>query len=129
MTLCAEFNFVMDPESAYIVLEEFLCPTYVATWEYSCRNGLPWVSFSHVKEPHNPYDLLNFIFMHWISSPLTPAGVLHRVDQPGCTCCCLHEEDNIQMLGLLQRSNAEQERHLLWIVLCVLRCIRDGSLH
>lgn len=33
----------MDPESAYIVLEEFLCPTYVASWEYSCRNSLPWV--------------------------------------------------------------------------------------
>lgn len=43
--MCAEFNFAMDPESAYVVLEEFVCPTYVATWEYSCRNSLPWVRF------------------------------------------------------------------------------------
>ncbi|XP_068609015.1 inosine-uridine preferring nucleoside hydrolase [Brachionichthys hirsutus] len=45
VTLCAEFNFAMDPESAYVVLEEFLCTTYVATWEYSCRNGLTWEFF------------------------------------------------------------------------------------
>ncbi|XP_044055310.1 probable uridine nucleosidase 1 isoform X2 [Siniperca chuatsi] len=42
VTLCAEFNFAKDPESAYIVLEEFLCPTYLASWEYSCRNALTW---------------------------------------------------------------------------------------
>lgn len=43
VTLCAEFNLAMDPESAYVVLEEFLCPTYLASWEYCCRNSLPWV--------------------------------------------------------------------------------------
>ncbi|XP_044055311.1 probable uridine nucleosidase 1 isoform X3 [Siniperca chuatsi] len=43
VTLCAEFNFAKDPESAYIVLEEFLCPTYLASWEYSCRNALTWL--------------------------------------------------------------------------------------
>ncbi|KAM9848719.1 inosine-uridine preferring nucleoside hydrolase isoform 2-T2 [Aulostomus maculatus] len=48
ITPCAEFNFVMDPESAYIVLEEFLCPTYVASWEYSCRNALTWEFFEEV---------------------------------------------------------------------------------
>ncbi|XP_035031828.2 inosine-uridine preferring nucleoside hydrolase [Hippoglossus stenolepis] len=46
--LCAEFNFAMDPESAYIVLEEFLCPTYIATWEYACRNGLTWDFFEEL---------------------------------------------------------------------------------
>ncbi|XP_068175265.1 inosine-uridine preferring nucleoside hydrolase [Antennarius striatus] len=45
VTLCAEFNFAVDPESAYVVLEEFLCTTYLATWEYSCRNGLTWEFF------------------------------------------------------------------------------------
>ncbi|XP_029905059.1 inosine-uridine preferring nucleoside hydrolase [Myripristis murdjan] len=48
VTLCAEFNFVMDPESAYIVLEEFLCPTHLATWEYSCRNALTWEFFEEL---------------------------------------------------------------------------------
>ncbi|XP_072295630.1 inosine-uridine preferring nucleoside hydrolase [Eucyclogobius newberryi] len=45
VTLCAEFNFMMDPESAYAVLEEFLCTTYIATWEYACRNKLTWEFF------------------------------------------------------------------------------------
>uniref|UniRef100_UPI0037E765CB inosine-uridine preferring nucleoside hydrolase n=1 Tax=Semicossyphus pulcher TaxID=241346 RepID=UPI0037E765CB len=48
VTLCAEFNFVMDPESAYIVLEEFLCPTYIASWEYACRNALTWEFFEEL---------------------------------------------------------------------------------
>ncbi|KAK3574404.1 hypothetical protein QTP86_006637 [Hemibagrus guttatus] len=45
MTPCAEFNFLMDPESAYVVLEEFVCPTYIATWEFACRNKLSWEFF------------------------------------------------------------------------------------
>ncbi|KAM6939156.1 inosine-uridine preferring nucleoside hydrolase [Lycodopsis pacificus] len=48
VTLCAEFNFAMDAESAYIVLEEFLCPTAVASWEYACRNALPWEFFEEL---------------------------------------------------------------------------------
>uniref|UniRef100_A0A1A8MBN1 Inosine/uridine-preferring nucleoside hydrolase domain-containing protein n=1 Tax=Nothobranchius pienaari TaxID=704102 RepID=A0A1A8MBN1_9TELE len=48
VTLCAEFNFAMDPESAYIVLEEFICPTYIASWEYSCRNALTWEFFEEL---------------------------------------------------------------------------------
>ncbi|XP_036969464.1 inosine-uridine preferring nucleoside hydrolase [Acanthopagrus latus] len=48
VSLCAEFNFAMDPESAYIVLEEYLCTTYVASWEYSCRNGLTWEFFEEL---------------------------------------------------------------------------------
>ncbi|KAM7012798.1 inosine-uridine preferring nucleoside hydrolase [Tautogolabrus adspersus] len=48
VTLCAEFNFAMDPESAYIVLEEFLCPTYVASWEYACRNPQTWEFFEEL---------------------------------------------------------------------------------
>ncbi|KAJ8253507.1 hypothetical protein GJAV_G00213920 [Gymnothorax javanicus] len=40
--VCAEFNFAADPEAAYIALNEFLCPTYIATWEFTCRSKLPW---------------------------------------------------------------------------------------
>ncbi|XP_029285711.1 inosine-uridine preferring nucleoside hydrolase-like [Cottoperca gobio] len=54
VTLCAEFNFAMDPESAYIVLEEFLCPTYLATWEYSCRNALTWEFFEQLIQQDAP---------------------------------------------------------------------------
>ncbi|XP_041647490.1 inosine-uridine preferring nucleoside hydrolase [Cheilinus undulatus] len=48
VTLCAEFNFAMDPESAYVVLEEFLCPTYIASWEFTCRNALTWDFFEEL---------------------------------------------------------------------------------
>ncbi|XP_028810902.1 inosine-uridine preferring nucleoside hydrolase-like [Denticeps clupeoides] len=41
-TVCAEFNFASDPEAAYIVLNSYKCPTYIATWEFTCRNKLPW---------------------------------------------------------------------------------------
>nr|XP_020510021.1 inosine-uridine preferring nucleoside hydrolase-like [Labrus bergylta] len=41
-TICGEFNFVADPEAAFIVLDRFTCPTYIAAWEFSCRNSLSW---------------------------------------------------------------------------------------
>ncbi|KAM4711376.1 nucleoside hydrolase-like [Anableps anableps] len=41
-TSCGEFNFVADPEAAYIVLDRYTCPTYIAAWEFSCRSSLPW---------------------------------------------------------------------------------------
>ncbi|XP_054876213.1 inosine-uridine preferring nucleoside hydrolase isoform X2 [Poeciliopsis prolifica] len=53
-TVCAEFNFAMDPESAYIVLEDFVCPTYLATWEYSGRNALTWEFFEELVNQDSP---------------------------------------------------------------------------
>ncbi|CAN9498237.1 unnamed protein product [Ophioblennius macclurei] len=41
-SVCGEFNFVADPEAAHIVLDSYTCPTYIAPWEFSCRNSLPW---------------------------------------------------------------------------------------
>ncbi|XP_040209545.1 pyrimidine-specific ribonucleoside hydrolase RihA-like [Rana temporaria] len=41
-TCCGEFNFAADPEAAYIVLNDYLCKTYIATWEHSCRSKLSW---------------------------------------------------------------------------------------
>ncbi|XP_047432333.1 inosine-uridine preferring nucleoside hydrolase-like [Mugil cephalus] len=41
-TVCGEFNFVADSEAAYIVLNQYTCPTYITTWEFTCRNILPW---------------------------------------------------------------------------------------
>eukprot|EP00066_Takifugu_rubripes_P010268 XP_003977955.1 PREDICTED: inosine-uridine preferring nucleoside hydrolase-like [Takifugu rubripes] len=46
-TVCGEFNFVTDPEAAYIVLDRYTCPTYIATWEFSCRSSLPWSFCDH----------------------------------------------------------------------------------
>ncbi|XP_043928413.1 inosine-uridine preferring nucleoside hydrolase-like isoform X2 [Protopterus annectens] len=41
-TVCGEFNFVIDPEAAYIALNEFTCPIYIATWEFTCESKLSW---------------------------------------------------------------------------------------
>ncbi|CAK6959215.1 inosine-uridine preferring nucleoside hydrolase isoform X2 [Scomber scombrus] len=41
-TVCAEFNFAADPEAAYIVLNEYQCPTYLACWEFTCYSKLSW---------------------------------------------------------------------------------------
>ncbi|KAL3999448.1 RNA-binding protein Luc7-like 2 [Sarotherodon galilaeus] len=41
-TVCGEFNFVADPEAAYIMLDRYTCPTYISTWEFTCRNSLSW---------------------------------------------------------------------------------------
>ncbi|KAM3850749.1 nucleoside hydrolase-like [Diretmus argenteus] len=41
-TVCGEFNFTADPEAAYITLNRYYCPTYISTWEFTCRSILPW---------------------------------------------------------------------------------------
>ncbi|XP_053563683.1 uncharacterized protein LOC128654051 isoform X2 [Bombina bombina] len=54
-TICAEFNFALDPEAAYIVLNDFTCPTYIATLEFARENSLTmeffkdWVNQDSVK--------------------------------------------------------------------------------
>ncbi|KAM4561159.1 inosine-uridine preferring nucleoside hydrolase-like [Fundulus diaphanus] len=42
ITASAEFNFAADPEAAYIVLNDYRCRTYLACWEFTCYNQLPW---------------------------------------------------------------------------------------
>uniref|UniRef100_A0A8C7QT44 Inosine/uridine-preferring nucleoside hydrolase domain-containing protein n=1 Tax=Oncorhynchus mykiss TaxID=8022 RepID=A0A8C7QT44_ONCMY len=43
-----EFNFAADPEAAYIVLNRFFCPTYIATCEFCCENKLPWPFYKDI---------------------------------------------------------------------------------
>ncbi|MEE6470488.1 hypothetical protein FKM82_008983 [Ascaphus truei] len=45
VTVCGEFNFACDPEAAHIVLNTFDCPTYIATWEFTCRSKVPWAFY------------------------------------------------------------------------------------
>lgn len=66
-TVCGEFNFTTDPEAAYIVLNEFTCPTYIATWEFTCRNSLSW-EFYHewVNQDTRKAKFMKKIFAHTI---------------------------------------------------------------
>ncbi|XP_043854421.1 probable uridine nucleosidase 2 [Dromiciops gliroides] len=50
---CSEFNFAADPEAAYIVLNEFTCPTYIATWEFVCMYTLPWEFYEQWTSQNN----------------------------------------------------------------------------
>ncbi|CAG9824486.1 unnamed protein product [Phaedon cochleariae] len=38
----AEFNFYLDPEAAYIVLECLKCPIFILPWETCLRQPIPW---------------------------------------------------------------------------------------
>ncbi|XP_010869584.1 inosine-uridine preferring nucleoside hydrolase [Esox lucius] len=64
VTVCGEFNFVLDPESAYVVLEEYLCPTQIASYEYCRRNKLTWDFFDKLMNLGTPAA----IFMKTITS-------------------------------------------------------------
>ncbi|XP_072432699.1 nucleoside hydrolase-like [Chiloscyllium punctatum] len=44
-TGCGEFNFISDPEAASNVLNQFVCPIYIVTWEYCLHHSLPWECF------------------------------------------------------------------------------------
>lgn len=42
VTTCAEFNFFMDPEAAYILLKEMNCKKTIVCWELCLRHRLSW---------------------------------------------------------------------------------------
>ncbi|KAG6925473.1 inosine-uridine preferring nucleoside hydrolase-like [Chelydra serpentina] len=67
ITVCGEFNFATDPEAAFVVLNEFTCPTYIATWEFTCRNSLSW-EFYHkwVNQDTKKAKFMAKIFAHSI---------------------------------------------------------------
>ncbi|XP_068124256.1 uncharacterized protein [Hyperolius riggenbachi] len=39
-TVCAEFNFFLDPEAAFVVTSEFTCPIFIAALEFTLENCL-----------------------------------------------------------------------------------------
>ncbi|OCT76354.1 hypothetical protein XELAEV_18031554mg [Xenopus laevis] len=64
-TACGEFNFLADPEAAHVVLNEFTCKTYIATWEHSCRSKLPWEWYDQwVKRGTKKSDFIKKIYAH-----------------------------------------------------------------
>ncbi|CAI5772127.1 IU_nuc_hydro domain-containing protein [Podarcis lilfordi] len=64
-TVCGEFNFATDPEAAYIVLNEYTCPTYIASWEFTCSCPLSW-EFYHewVNQKTEKAMFMKKIFSH-----------------------------------------------------------------
>ncbi|XP_019898083.2 inosine-uridine preferring nucleoside hydrolase-like isoform X2 [Esox lucius] len=89
-TVCAEFNFAADPEAAYIVLNRFFCPTYIATWEFCCENKLPW-SFCDkwLAQDSEKARFMKSIFKHTMNTVASSAHCFQRetMTGPGFVSC------------------------------------------
>ncbi|KAL6484840.1 hypothetical protein MHYP_G00068850 [Metynnis hypsauchen] len=71
-TICGEFNFAADPEAAYIVLNDYLCPTYIACWEFTCHNKLTWEFCDYwLAQDTHKARFMKRIFQHSIDSCYT----------------------------------------------------------
>ena len=46
VTINAEFNFLFDPEAAYVVINRAGCPIVIVPWETCYRHKIDWVSKS-----------------------------------------------------------------------------------
>ena len=44
VTINAEFNFLFDPEAAYVVINRAGCPIVIVPWETCYRHKIDWVS-------------------------------------------------------------------------------------
>ncbi|XP_034533217.1 inosine-uridine preferring nucleoside hydrolase-like [Notolabrus celidotus] len=87
-TCCGEFNFVADPEAAYVVLDRFVCPIYISTWEFSCRNSLPW-SFCDewLSQNTDKARFLQKIYQHTKEMAQTSRYQKEVVEGPGFNTC------------------------------------------
>ncbi|KAM5157612.1 pyrimidine-specific ribonucleoside hydrolase RihA-like [Mantella aurantiaca] len=87
-TACGEFNFLADPEAAYIVLNDYLCTTYIATWEHSCRSKLSWDWYDHwVNMGTEKSDFIKKIYAHSLQYSRSEKEEKAIVDGPGFVSC------------------------------------------
>ncbi|XP_038675067.1 inosine-uridine preferring nucleoside hydrolase-like [Scyliorhinus canicula] len=88
VTMCSEFNFAADPEAAYIVLNHFACPTYIATWEYCLRQALPWGFFKEwVNQGTEKACFMKKISAHTERFSKGKQGSKEMYFGPGFLCC------------------------------------------
>ncbi|KAG8442471.1 hypothetical protein GDO86_011313 [Hymenochirus boettgeri] len=87
-TACGEFNFLADPEGAFIVLNEFACPTYIATWEHSCRHKLSWEWYDQwVNKGTKKSDFIKRIYAHSLQYSRSEKEGKALVAGPGFVPC------------------------------------------
>ncbi|XP_063306623.1 inosine-uridine preferring nucleoside hydrolase-like [Pelobates fuscus] len=85
---CGEFNFLADPEGAYIVCNEFLCKTYIATWEFACRHKLSWEWYDNwVNKGTKKADFIKKIYAHSLQYSRCEKEVKGMVSGPGFVSC------------------------------------------
>ncbi|KAJ8013286.1 hypothetical protein DPEC_G00051680 [Dallia pectoralis] len=87
-TSCAEFNFAADPEAAYMVLKDFMCPTYIACWEFTCYSKLPWSWCDDwLAQQSEKARFMERIFSHSIEFSNSERSRAEMVDGMGFVSC------------------------------------------
>ncbi|KAG8571890.1 hypothetical protein GDO81_011819 [Engystomops pustulosus] len=87
-TAVGEFNFLADPEAAYIVLNDYLCTTYIATWEFSCRHKLSWDWYDKwINMGTEKSDFIKKIYAHSLQYSRSEKEEKAIVDGPGFVSC------------------------------------------
>ncbi|XP_078078999.1 nucleoside hydrolase-like [Mustelus asterias] len=100
VTMCSEFNFAADPEAAYIVLNHFACPIYIATWEYCLRHALPWEFFKEwVNQDTEKACFMKKIAAHTERFSKGRQGNKEMYFGPGFLCC-----DSFAMAAAIDQS-------------------------
>ena len=59
--VCSEFNFHVDPESAFIVLDELSCPTVLVCWELCTKSGLAVSDYEKLRDGANGCRKADFV--------------------------------------------------------------------
>uniref|UniRef100_A0A3Q1F7K1 Si:dkey-4e7.3 n=1 Tax=Acanthochromis polyacanthus TaxID=80966 RepID=A0A3Q1F7K1_9TELE len=77
-TVCGEFNFAADPEAAYIVLNDYHCPTYLACWEFTCYSKLPWVTLSYTFQHMCTSHLVNISNLRALIGPVKLKALINK---------------------------------------------------
>uniref|UniRef100_A0A8C5MSY2 Inosine/uridine-preferring nucleoside hydrolase domain-containing protein n=1 Tax=Leptobrachium leishanense TaxID=445787 RepID=A0A8C5MSY2_9ANUR len=102
-TACGEFNFLADPEGAYIVCNEFLCKTYIATWEFACRHKLSWEWYDNwVNSGTKKADFIKKIYAHSLQYSRSEKEVKGMVTGPGFVSC-----DSYAMAAAIDESTVK----------------------
>ncbi|XP_077584663.1 inosine-uridine preferring nucleoside hydrolase isoform X2 [Stigmatopora nigra] len=87
-TVCGEFNFVADPEAAYIVLNDYRCPTYLACWEFTCYSKLSWeFCDAWLAQPTRKAAFMGRIFGHSMEASRSERGQKELVGGSGLVSC------------------------------------------
>ncbi|XP_062983563.1 nucleoside hydrolase-like [Elgaria multicarinata webbii] len=80
ITVCGEFNFASDPEAAYIVLNEYTCPVYIAAWEFACSFPLSWDFYDeYVNQNTEKAEFMKKIYAHSLE--------ISKTEHPGFVSC------------------------------------------
>ncbi|GAA6225139.1 inosine-uridine preferring nucleoside hydrolase-like [Lates japonicus] len=88
VTVCGEFNFVADAEAACTVLEHYTCPTYIASWEFTCRNILPWSFYdTWVAQGTEKADFMKKISRYTMEIAKTEQYEKQLIAGPGFNSC------------------------------------------